>query len=315
MKIFSDGVIEYPTQTAAMTKPYLDEHGQPTTNYGGRYFDQAVLNRYVARLDKEGFTIHTHSIGDYTTRAVLDALAAAKQANGASDNRPDRPPADRRPGRLRPLPAGGRAGQHAAVLGHAGRVLDRRGQPYILPETHRYMYPAGSLKAAGATLVGGSDWPVDAMPGDPMPNTPLSATQIAVTRTFPFPDSAYTGQTLHAEEVVAVGDMIAAYTINAAKALRMDDRVGSIEVGKLADFVLLDRDPYTTPSDEIMQIGVAQTYFAGQVVYDAASMGENALVSRSKRTAATLKALSHQALPLRVTRDHATHAGPGHAGH
>lgn len=308
VKIFSDGVIEYPTQTAAMIKPYLDEHGQPTANYGGRYFDQAVLNRYVARLDKEGFTIHTHSIGDYTTRAVLDALAAARQANGASDNR-------HQIAHLQIVdPADFARFQQVGVLANMQlfwALPDEYSidavEPYILPETHRYMYPAGSLKAAGATLVGGSDWPVDAMPGDPMPNTPLSATQIAVTRTFPYPDSPYTGQTLHAEEVVAVGDMIAAYTINAAKSLRMDDRVGSIEVGKLADFVVLDRDPYTTPSDQIMQIGVAQTFFAGQVVYDAASMGENALVARSKHAAASLKALSHRALPLRVTRDHAAH--------
>ncbi|MFO1336733.1 MAG: amidohydrolase [Burkholderiaceae bacterium] len=316
VKIFSDGVIEYPTQTAAMIKPYLDGNGHATDNYGGRYFDQAVLDRYVARLDKEGFTIHTHSIGDYTTHAVLDALAAARQANGAADNRHQIAhlqivdPAD-----FPRFAALGVAANMQLFWAMPDEYTIDAVEPYILPETHRYMYPAGSLKAAGATLVGGSDWPVDAMPGDPMPNTPLSATQIAVTRTFPFPDTPYSGQTLHAEEVVAVGDMIAAYTINAARALRMEAQVGSIEVGKLADFVVLDRDPYTAPSDQIMQIGVVQTFFAGQVVYDAASMGENALVTRSKHAAASLKALSHHALPMRVTRDHAAHAAPGHAGH
>jgi predicted amidohydrolase YtcJ len=190
-------------------------------------------------------------------------------------------------------------------------------EPYILPETHRYMYPAGSLKAAGATLVGGSDWPVDAMPGDPMPNTPLSATQIAVTRTFPFPDTPYTGQKLHPEEVVAVADMMAAYTINAAKALRMDDRVGSIEVGKRADLVVLGEDPYTTSPDRIMAIGVTHTIFDGEVVYDATAAESvnriNRTMARSRHAAQTLKALTHQELPQKVWRDHAAHEA--HARH
>lgn len=310
VKIFSDGVIEYPTQTAAMIKPYLDGQGQATANHGGRYFDQAVLNAYVARLDKEGFTVHTHSIGDYTTRAVLDALEAAKAANGASDNRHQIAhlqivdPAD--------FPRFKALGVHANMQlfwAMPDEYSIDAVEPYILPETHRYMYPAGSLKAAGATLVGGSDWPVDAMPGDPMPNTPLAATQIAVTRTFPFPGTPYTGQALHPEEVVAVADMLAAYTINAAKALRLDDRVGSIEVGKLADFVVLDQDPATAAPEQIMAIAVAQTVFGGQVVYDAATMGVNSAVARFQQRAAALRALARRELPQRVVRDHAAHEG------
>lgn len=314
VKIFSDGVIEYPTQTAAMIKPYLDDHGQPTTNHGGRYFDQAVLNAYVARLDKEGFTIHTHSIGDFTTHAVLDALEAARQANGATDNRHQIAhlqivdPADF--ARFKAL--GVYANMQLFWAQPDEYSLDAV-QPYILPETHRYMYPAGSLKAAGATLVGGSDWPVDALPGDPMPNTPMSATQIAVTRTGPFADSPYYGQTLHAEEVVPVGDMVAAYTTNAAKALRLDTKVGTIEVGKLADFVVLDHDPYATPADQLMQVAVMHTVFNGEVVYDAESLAATSTVARRQRAAATLRALAHKALPQRVWRDHSTHAGPGHA--
>jgi len=310
VKIFSDGVIEYPTQTAAMIKPYLDGNGHATNNYGGRYFEQATLNAYVTRLDKEGFTIHTHSIGDYTTHAVLDALEAARAVNGAKDNRHQIAhlqivdPSDF--ARFKTLDV-------AANMQLFWAMPDEYSidavEPFILPETHRYMYPAGSLTAAGTMLVGGSDWPVDAMPGDPMPNTPLSATQIGSTRIFPFPDTPYTGQTLHGEEVVSVSDMIAAYTINAAKALRMDGKVGSIEVGKLADFVVLGADPVTTSPDQVMGIEVAQTIFAGQVVYDAsAAESAKAIVARSRHAAQTLAALSHHALPQRVRRDESTHA-------
>ncbi|HEV8689774.1 MAG TPA: amidohydrolase, partial [Ideonella sp.] len=161
VKIFSDGVIEYPTQTAAMIKPYLDGNGHATSNYGGRYFDPAVLNAYVARLDKEGFTIHTHSIGDYTTHAVLDALEAARAANGVKDNRHQIAhlqivdPAD-----FARFASLGVAANMQLFWGMPDEYSIDAVEPYILPETHRYMYPAGSLKAAGAVLVGGSDWPV-----------------------------------------------------------------------------------------------------------------------------------------------------------
>lgn len=311
VKIFSDGVIEYPTQTAAMIKPYLDERGQPTTNHGGRYFDQAVLNAYVARLDKEGFTIHTHSIGDHTTHAVLDALEATRKTNGATDNRHQIAhlqivdPVDF--ARFKTLDVYANMQLFWAMPDEYS--IDAV-EPYILPETHRYMYPAGSLRAAGATLVGGSDWPVDAMPGDPMPNTPLSAMQIAVTRTFPFPDTPYTGHTLHPEEVVPVADMVAAYTINAAKALRIDGKVGSIEVGKLADFVVLDRDPMAVPGDQLMNLVVTHTVFNGEVVYDAANLAATSTVARRQHAAANLQALAKQPLTPRVSRNHAMHAHP-----
>lgn len=317
VKIFSDGVIEYPTQTAAMTRPYLDANGQATANYGGRYFDQAVLNRYVARLDKEGFTIHTHSIGDFTTHAVLDALGVAKQANGTSDNRHQIAhlqivdPAD-----FARFKALGVVANMQLFWAQPDEYSIDAVQPYLLPETHRYMYPAGSLKAAGATLVGGSDWPVDAAPGDPMPNTPLAATQIAATRTNPFAGSPYHGQALHAEEAVPVADMIAAYTINAARALRLEAKVGSIEVGKLADLVVLDHDPIETPAAELMQIGVMQTVFNGEIVYDAAQVEAGSIVARTRHAAETLARLAGAATGHHIARDHAAHGGHGqHAVH
>ena len=317
VKLFSDGVIEYPTQTAAMIKPYLDLNGQPTGNLGGRYFEQATLNAYVSRLDKEGFSVHVHSIGDFTTRAVLDAFGVARQANGVTDNRHQIShlqivdPAD--------FPRFAQLGVYANLQmfwAQPDEYSVDAVEPFILPETHRYMYAAGSLKAAGATLVGGSDWPVDAAPGDPMPNTPMAATQIAATRKGPYADSPYFGQTLHAEEVVPVADMLAAYTINAARALRMDDRVGSIEAGKLADLVILDQDPLGVDAGQIMQIAVTHTIFDGAVVYDAtAAEASNGVAARSRRAAQTLQAISRRPLPQTGVRSHATHAKHETAAH
>jgi predicted amidohydrolase YtcJ len=314
VKIFSDGVIEYPTQTAAMIKPYLDGQGHATTNHGGRYFEQPVLNAYVTRLDKEGFTVHTHSIGDYTTRATLDAIQAARQANG---------------------PAGAEANRHQIThlqivdpadiprFGPLGVVANMQlfwaepnewsmdaVEPYLLPETHRYMYPAGSLRAAGATLVGASDWPVDALPDDPMPNTPLASIQTGVTRTNATPGSPYQGQVLHGEEVVPLADMLAAYTVNAARALRMEAKVGSIEVGKRADLVVLAADPTQVPPLEIGAIAVLQTIFDGVVVHEAAAGAVDAMTARARRSAETLQRLAGRPVERRLLRDHRTH---GHA--
>lgn len=314
VKIFSDGVIEYPTQTAAMIKPYLDGNGHATTNYGGRYFEQAVLNAYVTRLDKEGFTVHTHSIGDYTTRATLDAIQAARQANGTAGAEANRhqithlqivDPAD--------IPRFGALGVVANMQlfwAEPNEWSMDAVEPYLLPETHRYMYPAGSLRAAGATLVGASDWPVDALPDDPMPNTPLASMQTGATRTNATPGSPYLGQVLHGEEVVPVADMLAAYTANAARALRLEAKVGSIEVGKRADMVVLGADPLQVPPLEISQIAVLQTIFDGQVVHEAAAGAVDAFTARARRSAETLQRLTGRPVERRPLRDHTTH---GHA--
>lgn len=313
VKIFSDGVIEYPTQTAAMIKPYLDGHGHATDNHGGRYFEQAVLDAYVTRLDREGFTVHTHSIGDYTTRATLDAIAAARRANG---------------------PAGAEANRHQithlqivdpadiprfASLGVIANMqlfwaepnewsMDAV-EPYLLPETHRYMYPAGSLRAAGAVLVGASDWPVDGAPDDPMPNTPLASIQTGVTRTNATPGSPYEGQVLHGEEVVPVADMLAAYTVNAARALRLEAKVGSIEVGKRADLVVLAADPQQVAPGEIGGLAVRTTIFDGAVVHEAAQ-GSDAATARARRSALAIQRITGHPLATRASRSHAAH---GHA--
>lgn len=146
---------------------------------------------------------------------------------------------------------------------------------------HRYLYPAGSLKAAGATNVGGSDWPVDSIPGEPMLNTPLHAIYMGVTRTNPIPDQ-YFGEVLYAEERVDRDTMIAAYTINGAKALGMENEVGSIEVGKYADFVIFDQDITSIDINLLMfDVEVAATVLGGDYVFQrSAAVAGSSLRSR-----------------------------------
>lgn len=270
VKIFSDGVIEFPTQTAALIHPYLDAAGHATDNLGGRYFTQDLLNRYVARLTREGFSINVHAIGDYTTHAVLDAFAYARQRNGAADLR-------HQVSHLQVVDPGDFArfaqlGVYAnmQMLWAQPDVYSIEAvQPYVDAAANRYMYPAGSLVAAGATLVGGSDWPVDVLPDDPMPNQPLSATQTGVTRENLDPtDTSHYGQVLHAEERVSRDTMLAAYTINAARALKQEATTGSLEVGKKADIAILDADLDAVADEAIAGVHVQTTVFDGRIVYE-----------------------------------------------
>jgi predicted amidohydrolase YtcJ len=299
VKIFSDGVIEYPTQTAAMIKPYLDIDGNVTTNYGGRYFDQATLEAYVARLDQDGFRVNVHSIGDFTTHAVLDAFQHARDVNGVTDNRHQIShvqivdPAD--------VPRFAELGvfpnmQMFWALPDVYSVDAL--QPFIDPGEYSYMYAAGSLTSAGATLIGGSDWPVDMFPGDPMPNTPLRATFMGVTRTNPVPGDPLYGEVLLPNEVVERDTMLAAYTINAAKGLKMEDQVGSIEVGKLADLAFFDVDVTSVDINELIwSVDVAATMFDGEFVYQRPAPVASKVAAAPVRAAAALSR-SHAACSL-----------------
>jgi len=268
VKIYTDGVVEFPNQTAAMMEPYLDSNGNPTTNYGGRYFNEEVLNKYVTRLDRDGFTVHVHSVGDYTTHASLNAFQAAWEANGPNDNRHQIThlqfvdPVD--------YPRFAQYKVFANMQLYWAAPEDYSvdaTKPYINAERFLHMYPARSLKDAGAVIVGSSDWDVDATPTDLMPNTPLAAMQVGLTRKNTNPDSKYVGQVLNADEAVDLDTMLAAYTINAARALKQEQTTGSIEVGKLADLVVLGRNPITSPALKLIEIPVLFTIFDGAIVF------------------------------------------------
>ena len=179
-KLFLDGVIEHPTQTAAMLEPYLvEEDGRwvPGPGRGPTYFAQPVLDRAVAALDAAGWQVHVHAIGDRAARSALDAFAHARERNGARGLRHTIAhlevvdPAD--------FPRFGALGVLANLqLQWAQRdpyTVDHLA-PYLGAERWADLYPAAALQAAGAMLCGGSDWPVD-------PLRPFAQLESAVTRT------------------------------------------------------------------------------------------------------------------------------------
>jgi hypothetical protein len=261
VKIMLDGVCE--NFTAAMLRSYLGPGGEETGNAGLEYFDPETLREITVRLDAEGFQLHIHVIGDRACRDALDAIEAARVANGPNDLRhhlahiqvvhPDDV------SRFRAL--GVTANAQPLWAAHEAQ-MDELTIPFVGPERASWMYPFASLLATGATLAGGSDWPV---------STPdvLQELHVAVHRTSP-PGYTYGGPSddvfLPAERIT-LGQAIRAFTMGSAFVNHLDRETGSIEVGKLADLVVLSEDLFTLESPTDAR--VLMTVIGGHPVFEA----------------------------------------------
>jgi predicted amidohydrolase YtcJ len=261
VKIMADGVAE--NFTAAMTEPYLDADGRATTNLGLSFFSSDELLRLVPLLDGEGFGVHVHVIGDRAVHDALDAIETARQVNGWLDTRPHLAhlqvvnPTDRR--RFRSL---GVTANFQPLWAAHDPQLDDLTVPFLGPERAGWIYPIGSIAATGATLAFGSDWPVSSP-------DPLWAIHVAVNRTMPsaYPYGASDEPFLPGERIT-LRAAIRAYTMGTAYVNHLDAETGSIEVGKAADLVILDRDLLAEPTDEIADARVLMTLVDGRVVHE-----------------------------------------------
>jgi predicted amidohydrolase YtcJ len=258
IKIFADGVIEYPSLTAALLEPYLDAQGHPTTNRGPSYFRQDNLNRIVAAADAAGFTVHVHAIGDRAVRSALDAFAYSRQQNGRSDNRDQIArlelidPADF--SRFKTL---GVIANLQLLWAERDDYIAKATLPFIGLERSRYLYAARSLRDAGALIAGGSDWNVSSF-------NAFEAMEHAITRA-----EARGKEPLLPEQSLKIQDAVDAYTINAAFALKQERTTGSLESGKRGDLIVLDRDIFALDPFDLHNTRVLATYLDGREVYTA----------------------------------------------
>jgi predicted amidohydrolase YtcJ len=251
-KIFADGVIE--SETAALLSPYLDRPGWS----GKPNLDAAAFARLATALDAAGFQIHVHAIGDRAVRMALDAFEAARSANGPRDARPivahleliD--PAD--VPRFRRL---GVLADFQPLWAYADSYIRELTIPKLGPERSREIYPIGSIAKSGAALAAGSDWSVSSM-------NPLEAIQVAVTRRGP---DEKAGPAFLPEERVDLPTILAAYTIGGAYAAFEEKETGSLEPGKVADLVVLDRNLFEIPAEEIHSVRVLLTMLEGEEIY------------------------------------------------
>jgi predicted amidohydrolase YtcJ len=256
VKIFADGVIEYPSQTAALLEPYLDAQGRPTQNRGPTYYSQAHLNDVVSAADAAGFTVHIHAIGDRAVRSSLDAFAESRRRNGALDTRdqiahlelinPQDFP------RFREL---GVIANFQLLWAERDPYIATGTLPYLGSERSKYLYPARSLMDAGALIAGGSDWDVSSF-------NAFEAMEHGITRC-----EAHGREPLFPEQSIPLTTLVDAYTINAAFALEQERTTGSLEPGKRGDFIVLDRDIFAIDPFEIHRTKVLSTYLDGREVY------------------------------------------------
>jgi hypothetical protein len=257
------GVLE--TFTGAMLDPYLDGHGRATEKRGISFIDPEILAAAVTRLDAAGLQPHFHAIGDRAVREGLDAVEAARSANGPTDTRPHMAhiqvihPDD--VARFATLDVVANAQPLWAC--HEGQ-MDELTIPFLGPERAAWQYPFRSLLRSGARLAMGSDWSVST------PN-PLLEMEVAVNRVWP--ESRGRAEPFLAEERISLEDAIRAFTIGSAFVNHLDAETGSIEVGKLADLAVIDRDALAPDADPIGDARVVLTTVGGQVVFEDVTVG------------------------------------------
>jgi hypothetical protein len=254
IKIFVDGVLE--GESAALVEPYTGMG----THAGGLNLEPAELADAVARFDAMNLQVHMHAIGDRAVRVGLDAFAEARRRNGSRDNRhhiahlqlihPDDLP------RFAALDV---TANFQALWAFPDAYITELNLPVVGPERVNRMYPIASVQRAGGRIVGGSDWSVSSV-------NPLEAIETAITR------QDVTGRlpgVLNASEAVDLPTMIAAYTLQGAWLMHQDAEVGSIETGKRADIVVLDRDLFGIPAAEIGNARVLLTLLDGREIFAA----------------------------------------------
>lgn len=252
VKIMQDGVME--NYTAVMLEPYL----VPGGTRGIPMVEPEFLKTAVTLLDEEGFQVHFHAIGDGAIRQALDAVAAAKAANGELGNRHHIShlqvihPADIP--RFAELDV---VANFQPLWAYNDSYVTDLTVPFIGDERASWMYPIAAVAEAGGRLAFGSDWSVST--ANPMPQIETAVTRVDT--------ATHDTKPLNPDQAVTVEQAIAAFTIGSAWVNGQDDTTGSIEVGKLADLIVLDRDLLAINPQDISDARVLLTLFGGRVVF------------------------------------------------
>ncbi|HLA73088.1 MAG TPA: amidohydrolase [Steroidobacteraceae bacterium] len=254
IKLFADGAMEFPTQTAALLEPYNNADGRPGTSKGKLYLASDAMAAFIKQADADGFNVHIHAIGDSAVREALDALGVARAAGSK---------------RLYSI-------AHLQLIDAADlprfAALDvpvslqllwaqpdnysiEALTPWLGPERMARQYPARSLADHHTVIAGGSDWDVSSF-------NPFAAIATAMSRTNP--EKPERGP-LNVKEALTLDEMLTAYTINAARLIGRDAEIGSLVVGKAADVIVLDGTlTKETAADTARKTRVAHTFFAGR---------------------------------------------------
>jgi len=260
VKIFLDGV---PTDghTAAMLAPYADTiagRDDQAGRQGMLMVKQAVLDAAVTRFDAMGLTVKFHAAGDAAVRAGLDAIAAARRANGFTGQMHNVghctfvAPED-----LLRARAIGATFEVSPYLWAPSPINDAI-TAAVGAERIRRVWPVREMLEAGALVVPGSDWSV-------VPSVdPWIGIETLVTREAPGGSQASFGKA----EAISVKDALDLFTVNAARQARRGHLEGRIEPGMLADVIVVNQNPYEIPATRLHETKVGMTFVEGEKVYD-----------------------------------------------
>lgn len=248
IKVFADGVPEFPAQTAAMLQPYKN-----SKKSGELLIDPAHFGELVSAADARGWLVHVHAIGDRAVRESLNGIEQARKARNSGIphsithlqfvNPADFP-------RFKTL---GVLASMQMFWAEADELTFDLVKPYISATAFNHQYPAHSLLQNGAVIAGASDWPVSTP-------DPWKAIYQAITRKGP-------KGVLNPGERVDRDTMFLAYTINAARVFRQEDNIGSLVPGKQADMIVVDRDVFNVSPESLRDTQVMKTFFGGKEVF------------------------------------------------
>lgn len=249
VKLMSDGALG--SRGAAMIDPYEDD----TENRGLRMYTQAEVNAKVKKANDMGFQVGIHAIGDFGNRQSLDAF---EQSQGGAPSPLRNRVEHAQIITLDDIPRFAELGVIASMQATHATSDMNMAEDRIGAERLRGAYAWRKLQDSGAVIANGSDFPVENA-------NPMHGLYASISRKNR--DGLPAGG-WQMEEALTRAETLHSFTLGAAFAALQEDRLGSLEPGKWADFIVVDRDFFEIPESEIDDIEVVQTWVGGELVYE-----------------------------------------------
>jgi predicted amidohydrolase YtcJ len=248
VKLYADGALG--SRGAALIEPYTDD----VENSGLVFWTQAELDAMVAKANGMGFQVGIHAIGDLGNRMALDAFARVQGGKPSPlRNRIEHAQVVA----LEDIPRFGELGVIASMQATHATSDKNMAEDRIGPERILGAYAWRRMLDAGAVLANGSDFPVEL-------SNPFHGLYAAVTRRD---RAGEPGGGWYADQALTRAEALRSFTLDAAFAARQEDRLGSLEAGKWADFIVIDRDYFAIPESQIDDIRVLETWVGGSRVF------------------------------------------------
>ncbi len=261
VKIFYDGVTE--GGTALLLEPYDTEAGMPANYKGTPRWEMDKLKAALEAIDKAGYQVHVHAIGDGAARQVLDVIEYAFEKNGKRDARHTITHLDLI--QKEDIARMGNMGVIAAmqpIWFYKNPTYWELELKMLGQERFERMYAVKDMLDAGVTMTGSADNPI--IPD----NRPLFGIETGVTRCSPYEGEKGKEEfNRNQDQCLTALDLLRAYTINGARQIRMETTIGSLEPGKKADMVILDQDILKVQPEDISRTNITYTIFNGKVIF------------------------------------------------